>query len=81
MGVRLQHTGSFYEVCISDNGPGIPVSHIDKVMEPFVQADGSPTRKHQGVGVGLAIARKIARGLGGELLVESPTHERIGGMV
>ncbi len=81
VGVRLQHTGSFYEVCISDNGPGIPVSHIDKVMEPFVQADGSPTRKHQGVGVGLAIARKIARGLGGELLVESPTHERIGGMV
>ncbi|OQB18390.1 MAG: sensor protein RstB [Deltaproteobacteria bacterium ADurb.Bin207] len=57
------------------------MSHIDKVMEPFVQADGSPTRKHQGVGVGLAIARKIARGLGGELLVESPTHERIGGMV
>ncbi len=80
VGVRVRHVGSFYEVCISDNGPGIPASHIDKVMQPFVQADGSPTRKHQGVGIGLAIARRVVNGLGGELVLESPTNERIAGV-
>lgn len=80
VGVRVAHTGSFYRVCVADNGPGIPSSHIDKVMQPFVQADGSPTRKHQGVGIGLAIARRVAAGLGGELSLESPTNERIGGI-
>jgi signal transduction histidine kinase len=39
------------------------------VFEPFYQVDGSPTRAHGGVGVGLAIVRKVARGLGGDARV------------
>ena len=41
----------------------------ERVFEPFYQVDGSPTRAHGGVGVGLAIARRVARGLGGDLRV------------
>ena len=80
VGVRAQRRGEYYEVSVSDNGPGIPPGLVDKVLQPFVQADGSPTRVHQGVGIGLAIARRVAEGLGGELLLESPTNERIGGV-
>jgi signal transduction histidine kinase len=80
VGVRVRHVGSFYQICVADNGPGIPASQIDKVLQPFVQADGSPTRKHQGVGIGLAIARRVTEGLGGELSLASPANERIGGI-
>ena len=40
------------------------------MFEPFYQVDGSPTRAHGGVGVGLAIARRVARGLGGDVRVD-----------
>lgn len=80
VGIRVRQAGSFYQVSVSDNGPGIPSSQIEKVLQPFVQADGSPTRQHQGVGIGLAIARRVTEGLGGELSLESPTNERIGGV-
>lgn len=80
VGVRVMHSGSAYRIVVADNGPGIPPSQIAKVLEPFVQADGSPTRQHQGVGIGLAIARRVAEGLGGELSLSSPANERIGGI-
>ncbi|PIE06281.1 MAG: hybrid sensor histidine kinase/response regulator [Sorangium cellulosum] len=80
IGVRVSRTGSHYRLCVADNGPGIPASQIDTVLQPFVQADGSPTRQHQGVGIGLAIARRVAEGLGGELSLSSPCNERIGGI-
>jgi signal transduction histidine kinase len=41
------------------------------VFEPFVQADQRLTRPHAGVGLGLAISRDLARGMGGDLTVES----------
>ena len=45
-------------------GPGVPPERAERVFDPFYQVDGSPTRAHGGVGVGLAIARRVARGLG-----------------
>jgi signal transduction histidine kinase len=77
VGVRVHRAGSYYHICIADNGPGIPADRIERVLQPFVQADGSMTRLHQGVGIGLTIARHIVEGLGGELVLESPTNERI----
>ena len=46
-------------------------------MDPFDQVDGTPTRSQGGTGVGLAIARRVARGLGGDvrLLVDGATIE------
>lgn len=67
------------EVVVADSGPGLPREAHERIFEPFYQVDGSRTRAHGGVGVGLAIARKIARGLAGDVRVESPCSVRVGG--
>lgn len=59
-----------YELVVADSGPGISAERAERIFEPFVQLDGSPTRAHGGVGVGLAIAKRVARGLGGDVLVQ-----------
>jgi signal transduction histidine kinase len=69
VGVRVRALETTYELLICDNGPGVPPDRAERVFEPFYQVDGSPTRAHGGVGVGLAIARKVARGLGGDARV------------
>ncbi|MDQ7833513.1 MAG: response regulator [Desulfovibrionaceae bacterium] len=58
-------------LAVRDTGPGIPQDKIDGVFEAFTQADGSVTRKHGGAGLGLAIARDIARLMGGDVRVRS----------
>lgn len=56
---------------VHDTGAGIPAEQLERVFEPFVQADQKLTRPQQGVGLGLAISRDLARGMGGDLTVES----------
>ena len=68
MRVRKLSSGH-YELCVADSGPGVRPDRLHRIFEPFYQVDGSPTREHGGVGVGLAIARRVARGLGGDLRV------------
>jgi signal transduction histidine kinase len=67
VGLRVRVLETHYEVLVADSGPGIPPDRAERVFEPFFQLDGSPTRAHGGVGVGLAIARRVARGLGGDV--------------
>jgi signal transduction histidine kinase len=55
---------------VKDSGIGIPEDMLERVFEPFVQCDGSYTRRYEGVGLGLAIARQIALLLGGRLWAE-----------
>jgi signal transduction histidine kinase len=80
VGVRvLRLPSGHYELCVADTGPGVRPDRLEKIFEPFFQVDGSVTREHGGVGVGLAIARRTARGLGGEVRVVSPCAETIEG--
>jgi signal transduction histidine kinase len=56
---------------VRDTGVGIPPEKLQRVFEPFVQLDQSLTRSRDGVGLGLAISRDLARGMGGDLTAHS----------
>lgn len=61
------------EIAIDDDGPGIPVESRDSVFKPFFRLDASRNSETGGVGLGLTIARDVARNHGGDLiLTESP---------
>jgi PAS domain S-box-containing protein len=62
-------------VMVHDTGPGIPHDRQDSIFEPFVQLDRSLTRTSEGVGLGLAISRDLARGMGGDITVVSAPGE------
>jgi signal transduction histidine kinase len=62
----------FARVRVIDTGRGIAAEQIERVFEPFVQLDRHRTHEsQQGVGLGLAISRTLARGMGGDLTAES----------
>jgi signal transduction histidine kinase/PAS domain-containing protein len=58
-------------VRVIDTGRGIAADHLERVFQPFVQVDATLTRTQEGTGLGLAISRDLARGMGGDLTVES----------
>lgn len=73
IGVRVRIApGDRYEIVVADSGPGVPPERAERIFEPFYQIDGSPTRLHGGVGVGLAIARRVVQGFQGDLRLEAP---------
>jgi signal transduction histidine kinase len=56
---------------VRDSGCGIPADKLEAIFDPFVQIDSRLTRTREGVGLGLAISRDLARDMGGDLRVES----------
>ncbi|WP_027193170.1 ATP-binding protein [Megalodesulfovibrio gigas] len=56
---------------VVDTGPGISKELVGKLFEPFFQGDASFSRRHAGVGLGLALARRLAQAMGGKVVLTS----------
>jgi len=69
--VRSQLIGNSCRVVVSDNGIGIESHILPLLFEPFKQADSSITRRHGGLGIGLAIAHSLVQMHGGKIVVHS----------
>lgn len=65
--VTLETTDSEAVVTIVDRGPGIPAAERERVFEPFYRLEHSRNRETGGIGLGLAIARTLIRGMGGDI--------------
>ena len=58
-------------ITVADSGPGIPAEKCGSIFEPFVQLERSFAQDRDGVGLGLSISRELARGMGGDVEVDS----------
>jgi signal transduction histidine kinase len=72
--LHMKADGRDFKLTIQDSGIGLSAEQQKHLFSPFTQADGSHTRKYGGTGLGLALSRKIAQLLGGDvqLLHSSP---------
>ena len=71
--VKLEHrrVEGVTELSVSDTGIGMRKDEIARVLKPFVQVDGSLSRRHGGIGLGLPLAKAIAELHGGTLAITS----------
>lgn len=70
--VRLERKLSNIQIVIKDTGEGIASDFLPFIFDRFRQADGTLTRRHNGLGLGLAIVRHLVELHGGEVFCESP---------
>ncbi|HEX5875717.1 MAG TPA: MASE1 domain-containing protein [Pyrinomonadaceae bacterium] len=73
--VYLTRHESLAEIRIEDTGPGVPAEFLPRIFDRFSQADGSSTRKHGGLGLGLAIVRHLIELHGGTVSAENRSEE------
>jgi PAS domain S-box-containing protein len=69
--LRAQRQGDNIYFEVRDTGIGIAAEHVEHIFDPFWQVDQSATRRAGGTGLGLSVTRRLARFLGGEVVVES----------
>jgi two-component system cell cycle sensor histidine kinase PleC len=69
--LSFESTPDTVSIVVTDTGCGIPEDELERVTQPFVQADGSLSRRHSGSGLGLAIAKQICELHGGRLEIAS----------
>jgi hypothetical protein len=73
--IRLEarRQGSHALIAIQDAGPGVPLAERERIFERFIRLDDqSLTRRNGGVGLGLYVARRLARAQGGDLRIAEP---------
>ena len=71
--IRVDREPESYILSVEDDGIGIPESELPHIFERFRQVDGSATRRHAGLGIGLALARSLVELHGGKIWAESVT--------
>ncbi len=69
--IEIGQAGGWLEIAIADTGCGIAADQVDRLFESFTQVQGSLTRPHAGTGLGLALSRRLARLLGGDIGVST----------
>jgi signal transduction histidine kinase len=69
--VSCTASATVVQIQVADTGPGIAMEKQDIIFEPFVQVDTALTRTQEGIGLGLAISRDLARGMNGDLTLDS----------
>jgi signal transduction histidine kinase len=81
VGVREQGKGraASYAFVVADDGPGVAPDQVGRILQPFYQVDGTVTRKHGGVGLGLAFANRVAVAHAGGLEIQSPPVAAVAG--
>jgi PAS domain S-box-containing protein len=70
--VKLERVGKYVEIVVSDTGVGIAPDFLPLVFDRFRQGDGSSTRRQGGLGLGLAIVRRLTEMHGGSVHAQSP---------
>jgi signal transduction histidine kinase len=68
---KVSNGGHFVELSVSDTGIGMTPEQQAKLFEEFSQADATTAQRFGGTGLGLAITRKLARMMGGDVMVTS----------
>lgn len=69
--VTCGRDGDDFYLEVRDTGPGIAEDQLERIFERFTQVDQTASRRHEGSGLGLSIARNLTRLMGGRLTVES----------
>jgi CheY-like chemotaxis protein len=69
--VAAERAGNYLQISVRDTGDGIDPQLLTAIFEPFRQADASSTRRHGGLGLGLAIVRQLVLAHGGSVRAES----------
>ncbi len=69
--VEARRNGARVDLVVQDEGPGIPADQLGAIFEPYVQIDQRRDGLLSGFGLGLAISREFANGMGGKLIAEN----------
>jgi two-component system osmolarity sensor histidine kinase EnvZ len=69
--VKAETVGNFMTLTVDDDGPGIPEAAREQVFRPFVRLDDARNQNRGGAGLGLSIARDVARSHGGDVRIET----------
>lgn len=79
--IRAERIDGQVEIVISDDGPGIDIADVPRLIRPFEQGENALTRRTEGAGLGLPICDLLCKAMGGRLRLHSPLCEGLSAQV